>query len=150
MREPSAYRCHMPKTFNYLGFITINVTMMPGMRGVNPRQMKQAMKRMGITTEDIQGVEEVIIRTRDKEYVIRDAAVTVMEVQGQKTYQVIGESTVSPRSATPASKPAEASLPEEDIELVMGQTGCSREQAVKALKDSGGQPAEAILNIMSS
>ncbi len=105
---------------------------------------------MGISTEDLQGVEEVIIRTRDKEYVIRDAAVTIMEVQGQKTFQVIGEATVSPRSATPASKPAEASLPEEDIELVMGQTGCSREQAMKALKDSGGQPAEAILNIMSS
>jgi nascent polypeptide-associated complex subunit alpha len=126
------------------------VNMMPGMRGVNPRQMKQAMKRMGISTEDIQGVEEVIIRTRDKEYIIRDAAVTVMEVQGQKTYQVVGEATVSPRSSMAASKPAETSLPEEDIELVMGQTGCSREQAIKALKESGGQPAEAIINVMSS
>ncbi len=124
--------------------------MMPGMRGVNPRQMKQAMKRMGITTEDIQGVEEVIIRTLDKEYVIRDAAVTVMDVQGQKTFQVVGEATVSARSASNASKPAEVSLPEEDIELVMGQTGCTRERAMRALNDSGGQPAEAILNIMSS
>lgn len=42
---------------------------------------------MGITTEDLQGVEEVIIRTQDKEYVIREAAVTVMEVQGQKTFR---------------------------------------------------------------
>lgn len=126
------------------------VAMMPGMRGVNPRQMKQAMKRMGITTEDISGVEEVIIRTRDKEYVIKDAAVTIMEVQGQKTFQIVGEPTISARSAAPAAKGGEQAVPEEDVELVMSQTGAGREQAVKALKESGGQPAEAILKIMSS
>jgi nascent polypeptide-associated complex subunit alpha len=124
--------------------------MMPGMRGVNPRQMKQAMKRMGITTEDIPGVEEVIIRTRDKEYILRDATVTVMDVQGQRTYQVMGEATVSARSVESLGPAAEASLPEEDVELVMGQTGCSRERAIKALKENGGQPAEAIISIMSS
>jgi nascent polypeptide-associated complex subunit alpha len=124
------------------------VAMMPGMRGVNPRQMKQAMKRMGITTEDIDGVEEVIIRTREKEYLIKGPAVTVMDVQGQKTFQVIGEAVISARGTAPETKSA-PSMPEEDIELVMGQTGCGRDQAVKALKDSGGQPAEAILKIMS-
>jgi nascent polypeptide-associated complex subunit alpha len=112
--------------------------------------MKQAMKRMGITTEDINGVEEVIIRTKDKEYVIKDAAVTIMEVQGQKTFQVVGEPSVSVRSAAPSAKSSEPQLPEEDIELVMAQTGAGREQAVKALKESGGQPAEAILKIMSA
>ncbi len=124
--------------------------MMPGMRGVNPRQMKQAMKRLGITTDDINGVEEVIIRTKDKEYVIKDAAVTVMDMQGQKTFQVIGEAIVHARKAGEPGKPEEAQMPNEDIELVMGQTGCTREQAVKALKECGGQPAEAILKIMSA
>lgn len=126
------------------------VAMMPGMRGVNPRQMKQAMKRMGISTEEISGVEEVVIRTRDKEYVIKDAAVTIMDVQGQRTYQIVGEASVSARSAAPAAKSAEPQLPEEDVELVMTQTGAGREQAVKALKECGGQPAEAILKIMSA
>jgi nascent polypeptide-associated complex subunit alpha len=124
--------------------------MMQGMRGVNPRQMKQAMKRLGITTEDINGVEEVIIRTKDREYVIKDAAVTVMDMQGQKTFQVIGEAVVQARKAGEVGRPAEAAMPEEDIELVMGQTGSTREVAVKTLKECGGQPAEAILKIMSS
>lgn len=125
--------------------------MMPGMRGVNPRQMKQAMKRLGITTEELTGVEEVIIRTKTKEYVLTEAAVTLMDMQGQKTFQVVGEATVRDRQAGPApGKPAEPSVPEEDVQLVMGQTGCDRERAVKALKESGGQPAEAILQIMSS
>lgn len=121
---------------------------MPGMRGVNPRQMKQAMKRLGITTEELSGVEEVVIRTKDKEYVIKDAAVTMMDMQGQRTFQVVGETVVQDRTA--AAKPSEPSVPDEDVQLVMGQTGATREAALKALKETGGQPAEAILKIMSS
>lgn len=124
--------------------------MMPGMRGVNPRQMKQAMKRLGITTEELKGVEEVIIRTRSKEYVLTDAAVTLMDMQGQKTFQVVGEAVIRDRQGSEPAKPAEPTVPEEDIQLVMEQTGCDRERAIKALKDAGGQPAEAILGIMSS
>lgn len=122
---------------------------MPGMRGVNPRQMKQAMKRLGITTEELSGVEEVVIRTRDKEYIVKDAAVTMMDMQGQRTFQIVGEATIQDRKAS-ADKPAEASVPDEDVQLVMDQTGATREAAAKALKETGGQPAEAILKIMSS
>lgn len=124
--------------------------MMPGMRGVNPRQMKQAMKRLGITTEELKDVEEVIIRTKSKEYVLSEAAVTLMDMQGQKTFQVVGEPLIRERQASEAAVPAEPAVPEEDIQLVMDQTGCDRQRAIKALKDAGGQPAEAILGIMSS
>jgi len=121
--------------------------MMPGMgRGVNPRQMKQAMKRMGISTEDIQGVEEVIIRTADKEYVIKEATVSCVVMQGQKTYQVVGDAEVRPRQAVKAEEPG---IPEDDVRLVMSQTGVSKEKALQALKECDGEPAEAILKIMS-
>lgn len=124
-----------------------NDLMMPGMgRGVNPRQMKQAMKRMGISTEDIQGVEEVIIRTADKEYVIKDASVSCVMMQGQKTYQVVGDAEVRTRQSTAQETPG---VPEEDIQLVMSQTGASKEKATQALVDCDGEPAEAILKIMS-
>jgi nascent polypeptide-associated complex subunit alpha len=121
--------------------------MMPGMgRGVNPRQMKQAMKRMGISQEEMQGVEEVVIRTADKEYFIKDAAVTCVTMQGQKTYQVMGDVEVRPRKMAQAEEPG---VSEEDVQLVMSQTGASKEKAVQALKECDGQPAEAILKIMS-
>jgi nascent polypeptide-associated complex subunit alpha len=121
--------------------------MMPGMgRGVNPRQMKQAMKRMGISTEDIQGVEEVIIRTADKEYVIKEAAVSCVVMQGQKTYQVVGDAEIRPRQAVKGEEPG---IPEEDVRLVMSQTGVPKEKALQALKECDGEPAEAILKIMS-
>ena len=72
------------KNFNYLTDNHKDVLMMPGMRGINPRQMKQAMKRMGITTEDINDVVEVVIRTKTKEYIIKEAAVTVDGCPGPK------------------------------------------------------------------
>jgi nascent polypeptide-associated complex subunit alpha len=127
--------------------------MMPGMGRVNPRQMKQAMRKMGISTEELNDVQEIIILTKSKEYVFKEAEVTIMTVQGQKTFQIVGEPEVRPRSAASAKPvsvaPAEMGLPEEDITLVMEQTGASREKAIEALKATEGQPAEAILKIMA-
>ncbi|HUW43251.1 MAG TPA: NAC domain-containing protein, partial [Thermoplasmata archaeon] len=48
--------------------------MFPGGR-VNPRQMKAMMKRMGVSQEDIDGVEEIVIKTKSKEYIFHDAMV---------------------------------------------------------------------------
>lgn len=119
--------------------------MFPGGR-VNPRQMKAMMRRMGISTEELDGVEEIIIRTRTKEYIFKEAMVSVMTVQGQKTFQIVGEPEIAERKTS--AQPAGAS--KEDIALVMEQTGASEEEAKKALEECGGQPAEAIMKIMSS
>lgn len=121
--------------------------MIPGMgRGANPRQMKQMMKKMGITTEEIDDVEKVIIRTTDRDYVITDAQVTIMTVQGQKTYQITGETSIEAKG--------EGDLPEEpfsdeDVEIVMGQAQVSEEEAKEALRETNGQPAEAIILLVS-
>ncbi len=128
----------------------MTIDMMPGMRGMNPRQMKQAMKKMGISTDEIDGVEEVIIRTSDKEYVISNASVTVMTVQGQRNYQVIGDEEVRTRGhSSDIKEPGETTIPNEDVELVISQTGCDRAAAIKALEATSGQPAEAIIHIIS-
>ncbi len=123
--------------------------MIPGGR-VNPRQMRQAMKRMGIEQEELDGVEEVLIRTADKEYVIRNAAVTAISAQGQKIWQVIGEPIV--RERTDAKKPEgtkTTSIPDEDVKLVAEKAGVSEDEARKALEACGGEPAEAIIQLMS-
>ena len=123
--------------------------MIPGGR-VNPRQMKQAMKRLGIEQEELAGVEEVVIRTVDKEYVIRGAAVTAITAQGQKIWQVIGEPIVRPRAdAKPAAGAGALTIPEEDVKLVSEKAGVSEDEARKALEEAGGEPAEAIIRLMS-
>ncbi len=123
--------------------------MIPGGRA-NPRQMRQAMKRLGIEQEELDGVEEVLIRTADKEYVIRNAAVTAITAQGQKIWQVIGEPIV--RERADAKKPAASQGPaisEEDVQLVAEKAGVSEADARKALEEAGGEPAEAIIRLMS-
>ncbi len=123
--------------------------MIPGGR-VNPRQMRQAMKRMGIEQEELDGVEEVLIRTADKEYVIRNAAVTAITAQGQKVWQVIGEPIVRDRTDVKKGEAAKPSaIPDEDVQLVAEKAGVSEEEARKALEDAGGEPAEAIIRLMS-
>jgi nascent polypeptide-associated complex subunit alpha len=117
--------------------------MMP--RNMNPRQLKKMMKQLGIKTEDIENVEEIIIRTASKEYVFKEAQVTMMEAQGQKTFQVVGEPTVVEKGSTKET----SSIPEEDILLVAEKAGVSEEEAKKALEESNREPAEAIIKLMS-
>lgn len=109
-------------------------------RGMNPRQMNQMMKKLGINVKGIPNVEKVIILTEKKEYVFTDAEVTIMDAQGQKTYQITGNPSIANR---------EKKVPTEDINLVMDQTGVSEEEAIKVLKETDGDIAEAIMKLSS-
>ncbi|AMH93917.1 alpha-NAC protein [methanogenic archaeon ISO4-H5] len=118
-----------------------------GMRGVNPRQMQRTMRSMGIKQTNIENVVEVIIRTRDQDIVLSPAEVVCIDMKGSKSYQVSGVETVmAAGSAGSSSGPV---FPAEDIELVMSQTNCDRETAISALEACDGQPAEAIIKLMS-
>ncbi|MBC7101546.1 nascent polypeptide-associated complex protein [Methanothermobacter tenebrarum] len=114
--------------------------MIPGM-GMNPKQLKQmqrAMKQMGMEMKDLRGVKEVIIRLKDKDIIIGNPKVSIMDFMGQRTYQVTGKAK---------EKTREPEIPEEDIELVMSQTGATRKEAEDALKETNGDLAEAILRL---
>lgn len=131
--------------------------MMPG--GMDPRKMKALMKQMGIEQEELRGVIEVIIRTRTKDLVFREPSVMEVRAQGTRTFQVVGkpeerapgESTAptAPAARRKEKEPEPSEFPEEDLRLVMDQAGCSREEALAALRASDGSPAEAILSLMS-
>ena len=107
------------------------------MRGMNPKKLKQMMKQMGIDIKEIEDVEEVIIRTADREIVFHDADVTIMDAKGVETYQISG---------TPEEYHREE-IPDSDIRLVIDQTGVSESEARAALKEVKGDLAEAIMNL---
>jgi len=107
------------------------------MPNVDPRQLKKMMQRMGMSVEEIEDVEEVIIKTPGVDYVFRDAEVTVMDVKGQKTYQIAGKPELVKK------------LSEEDAKLVAEKTGKSVEEAKKALEAADGDIAQAIINLSS-
>jgi len=110
--------------------------MMPGR--MNPRQMNQMMKRFGINVKEIENVQKVIIQTDTKDYIFDDADVTMMDAQGQKTFQIIGKPRIVERKEN---------IPKEDIDLVAQQTGKSVEEAKKALEETKGDIAEAIIKL---
>jgi nascent polypeptide-associated complex subunit alpha len=126
-----------------LKMASLGLSMFPGIggKGVSPKKMKQMMKQMGINIEEIEGVEEVVIRTGDREIFFLDASVTVMDAQGNRSYQVVG---------TAEERPREVSIPDSDVDLVVAQTGCSQEEAKAALKEADGDLAEAIVKLSSS
>jgi nascent polypeptide-associated complex subunit alpha len=127
--------------------------MLPG-GARNPRQMELMMRRLGMMTEPVPGVEEVVVRTKTQEHVFRAPEVTIMTVQGVRTYQVVGTPELRPRVGSPTPSPAApvgTSLgpSEEDIRLVMEQANVAREEALEALAATKGAPAEAILRILT-
>jgi len=108
---------------------------------LNPRQIERAMKKMGISTDEIDA-EEVIIRTRDKEIVISNPQVTKVNMSGQDTFQIAGD--ISERESDAAGS---GSITEEDVKVVMERTGASEDDARAALEESDGDLAQAILKL---
>ena len=99
---------------------------------------------MGMSMDAVEGVEEVIIKTTTKEIVIKEPEVSILQVQGQKMFQVAG-GQISEKTAERKT----AAIPEEDARLVADQTGKSVEEARRALEESGGDLAKAILMLQS-
>jgi nascent polypeptide-associated complex subunit alpha len=115
-------------------------------RRMNPREQKRMMQKMGMNMDSVEDVKQVIIRTATKDIVIDEPEVAILQVQGQKMYQVIGgqvsEQAPSQFGSAAAAKPA---FSDEDAQLVADQTGKSLEKAKEALQECGGDLAKAIL-----
>jgi len=105
--------------------------MMPGM---NPKQMQKMMQKMGMKQEEIDATE-VIIKTADKNLVIRDPQVMKIDAMGQKSIQVVGDIE------------EESSISKEDVNTVALQADVSEDEAKKALEKHQGNLAEAILSL---
>lgn len=102
--------------------------------GVNPKQMAGMMKKMGISQTELP-VRRVVFEMDDGNLVIEDPSVIKIMMQGQESYQVTGE----------AVEESAASFGDDDVEMVIGQTGKSEEEVRQALEESEGDIAEAIM-----
>ena len=102
--------------------------------GINPRDVQKMMDRMGIKSEEIKA-KKVTIEKEDGQIVITDPHVTIIDMSGQKSFQIVGK--VEER----------ATINDEDVKLVMQKANVSREQAEKALQESNGGIADAIMKL---
>ncbi|MFH1972561.1 MAG: nascent polypeptide-associated complex protein [archaeon] len=106
------------------------------LQGMNPKLMKQAMKKMGVKETSI-NASEVIIKTDEGNLVIRNPQVSKVVMMGQESFQIVGEAEL------------ESEISEEDIKTVMEQTDCGEDEARKALEEADGDIAKAILDLQS-
>ncbi|MEM3506442.1 MAG: nascent polypeptide-associated complex protein [Candidatus Bathyarchaeia archaeon] len=117
------------------------------MKRISSREAMRLMQRLGMQVKELEGVIEVIIKKEDKKIIIEGPSVTFMKFQGQSIYQILG-GKVREESIEPIAKKYVAM--EEDINLVMQQTGKSYEEAKKALEECEGDLAKAILMLQGS
>ena len=100
--------------------------------GINQKQIESVMKRMGIKQENIDA-DEVVIKTSEKNIVIRNPNIVKVNMHGNESFQISGEISEE--------------YNEEDISTIMEQAKCSKNEAIKALNESNGDLAEAILKL---
>lgn len=111
-------------------------------RGMSSRETKRMMKRMGLSMDAMPDVQQVVFKTSIKEIIVEEPEVAMLNLKGQKVFQVTGGKITEKALVIEEKK---ATIPEEDIRLVADQTGKSMEEARQALGESGGDLAKAIL-----
>jgi len=104
---------------------------------LNPKQMKKMMKQMGIEMEEVDA-EEVIIKTSDVELIFKNPSVTKIKAKGVETFQIVGNYEILEK------KPE---ISDEDVKLIMDQANVDEETARKALEESKGDLAEALMKL---
>ncbi len=106
---------------------------------IDPRQMERLAKQMGMQTENIEA-EVVIIRASDRDIVIEEPNVAKVKMMGHESFQITGKAREEKRKDPGKGR-------EDDLSLIMEQTGCTREEAEQALKNTNGDLAEAIFKL---
>jgi len=110
--------------------------MIPGM---NPKQMQQAMKKLGIAQQEIEAIA-VVIRTKNEDIIIRNPSVQRVNMAGSVSYQISGDEERRPVEE-------EIEISEDDINTVMEQAKADKETAEKALRENKGDLAAAIMSL---
>ena len=107
---------------------------------MDPRALKGMLDKLGIKSTTIDSTK-VVIQCSDKDIVIDEPEVTLIEGQGMRSFQITGR--VSETDKTPTE------ISDDDVKLVQEQTGADTEMVRKALEETKGNIAEAILRLKS-
>ncbi len=110
------------------------------MKRVSPRQARRMMSQLGMKVEEVPNVQRVIISTAEGNVIIENPNVNILDMQGQRIYQITGE------ERTEAGGTA---VREEDVLLVAQQAGTSLDEARNALQETNGDLAQAIMLLSS-
>ncbi len=104
------------------------------MPNLNPKQLEQAMKKLGVKQVKIDAYE-VVIKTREKNLIIRNPDVMKVNMMGQESLQITGDIE------------EEQNITEDDVNTVAEQAGVSKDKAREVLENNHGDLAAAIMEL---
>ncbi len=100
--------------------------------------MRRSINKMGMDMNEMQDVQEVIIRTSKKEIIINKPNVTEMKAKESVIFMVDAGDYEERELEVPT-------FSEDDIQMVSQQAGVDEAKAISALTDAKGNIAKAIL-----
>ena len=102
------------------------------MFGKDPKKVEQMMKKLNITTRQVEATE-VVIRAKDGNIVIESPEVMIMNMMGRDVYQITGKPKKRPK--------------DEDVKMVMEHTGKDKATVEKKLEELNNDLAKAIMEL---
>ena len=122
-----------------------------GRGGMSPKKMKGMLKNMGIDIDELENVSEVVIRMPDKEIVIANPSVAIMDAHGTRSYQISGDASERPVSSAGLETAEEdrMEIPDSDVQIVAATAGANLPEARAALLEAKGDLAAAIMKLAS-
>jgi nascent polypeptide-associated complex subunit alpha len=139
-----------------------------GGEGKMNRKMRRQMQQQGIEGMEEILAKRVIIQTDEKDIIIEGPQIIKLQQGGMDVYQIIGkgeekesgsfseseseeenDDNVIDVEGTPVTTSLNVAITEQDIQLVMMQTGVSHEVAEATLQESNGDLAKAIIALKS-
>ena len=112
--------------------------MFGGLGGLDPKKMQAMMKQLGMHQEEISALRVVIEKEDGNRVIIDNPSVSKISIQGQESFQISGDSREEENSGN---------ISDEDVKTIIEKTGVTEKKARKALEDSEGDLADAILSL---
>jgi len=104
------------------------------MFGMDPKKMQQMMKQLGMKVDNV-SASQVIIKTDEGDIIVDEPQVIKTTMKGQVMFQVSGNVK-------------EKSFSDEDVKLIMEQTGVDDEKKIKELlQQNNGDVAKTIMQL---
>ena len=110
--------------------------------GINPAKMQAMMKQMGIKQEEIDSSKVIIEKTDGGKIIINNPNVVKINMQGQESFQITGESSLGKTS----EKNEDEGFSNEDVEMIMEKTGKSKDEVIDSLQKTN-DIAETIIEL---
>lgn len=120
------------------------------MFSLNPRDLERYLKRMGIKMEEVDAAYVEIGLKNGDVLRIEGPAVALLKLPNKMlVYQIqTQESSVKLQKRQQQTAEAGYTPTDEDINLVMEQTGATREEAEQALRETKGDLVQAVMSLM--